>query len=151
MRTSTAPQKLRRNFEQEARAFAVWLHSTYAHRKLKWASAEKLSGLCPRPEHPEKHPSFGLDVAKKAWACSCGSGKLSDLMREFGWADRPAEEAQIPEPEILPPPPPADTPPDDVYEYENGNRKLKWRVKGKKSRVVWRHESGVYGIQGEPG
>ncbi len=79
-------------YRQQAEAFAEHLISLPKARKRM---GNRVTGRCVLPEHEDKHPSFGYDIEKDAWACSCGGGKGSDLMKALGWvwsgATRPQE------------------------------------------------------------
>lgn len=82
-----------------------------------------------------------------AWACSCGSGKASELRKELGWISN--EERLVAEAKQLITLKPVATAtkapasqPDDIYEYSNGNRKLKWRLPNGDKYCKWEHRSG---------
>lgn len=140
------------DYRKQAQDFAEQLA---AYPGMRRVSDDELKGNCPRESHNDRNPSFGYSVPKDAWACSCGGGKGSELRAElFGTAgSRPA-------PAVLRRQKPGkrsgsvavpDRKPDETYEYDNGNRKVKWRVKGKKGIVRWRHKDGTPGKKGEVG
>ncbi|KAF0245267.1 MAG: hypothetical protein FD180_1814 [Planctomycetota bacterium] len=75
-----------RDFRAEAEAFANYLladDSKGSRRRV----GDKVIGRCPLPDHEDKSPSFGFDVAKDASACSCSeaTGKGSALRALLGW------------------------------------------------------------------
>jgi KaiC/GvpD/RAD55 family RecA-like ATPase len=143
------------DFRAQAEEFAQWLCNLQGKGKRRFTSRTKVSGHCPKPGHDDKHPSFGYDLEKDAYACSCSAGKGSELMAALGWkSEKPVNgnlsmhRVPVQTPFHAPP----SRPPDETYQYANGNRKLKWRMgPGEKSIVVWRHESGKSGKDGEAG
>lgn len=139
------------DYKAQAREFAEWLVNLQGKGRRKWFNQAVVRGNCPRPEHDDGHPSFSFNFEMDAFACSCSRGKGSELREALGWKPSTAA-ADFPRPAAAftrgaPP----NRPPDDIYRYANGNRKLKWRVPGQKSHSFWRHESGKNGMQGSPG
>lgn len=140
------------DYKKSARDFAERLASD---PHIRWVSGDELKGRCPREAHDDRNPSFGYNVEKDAWACSCGGGKGSELRAEM-YGTPGSTPAPVPmlrqksgkrQADVTVP----DREPDETYEYDNGNRKVKWRVKGKRSIVRWRHQDGTPGKKGEVG
>lgn len=69
-------------FQLQAEAFAEHLLGLPKSRRR---IGEAVRGRCPKGDHEDKHPSFSYDIQKDAWACSCGSGKGSELRSILGW------------------------------------------------------------------
>lgn len=130
------------DYRRVAEEFATFLIQDTSKGTRK-RLGDKVNGRCPRSSHEDKHPSFGYDVSKDAWACSCGSGKASELREEIGWISSEENLAQQAKKLIATrtvKPPPQDQPPDDIYEYENNNRKLKWRQADGTKYCKWEHK-----------
>ncbi|MEK7469686.1 MAG: AAA family ATPase [Planctomycetota bacterium] len=86
-----------RDFRAEAEAFADYLladDSKGSRRRV----GDKVIGRCPLPDHEDKSPSFGFDVAKDASACSCSeaTGKGSALRARLGWKPEGANGSTAP-------------------------------------------------------
>lgn len=137
------------DYQAQAREFAQWLVSWTGKGRRRWWNREIVRGNCPKPGHEDKHPSFSYDSSKDAYACSCSSGKGSELMSALGWKSAKPLNGDFVKPAFTQTRPNRE--PDEVYRYANGNRKLKWRTPGQRSQVAWRHEDGTWGAKGEVG
>lgn len=69
-------------YRAQAEAFAEFLLKLPKERKRV---GSEVRGRCPFAEHEDRNPSFGYDVEKDCWACSCGSGKGSELRERLGF------------------------------------------------------------------
>ncbi len=147
------------DYKQQAEEFAAFLmaDTSKGQRKRK---GDKIEGRCPNPAHEDVHPSFSYTIGIDAWACSCDAGKGSELRKLLNWGNGSnGHEIASPRPNVgvlapMPFTPPPTRPPDCIHPYQNGNRKLKWRTPGEKSRIVWEHLEGSSwksGKQGETG
>lgn len=138
------------DYKAQAREFAEWLLHLQGKGRRRRFNDAIVRGTCPRPEHDDKNPSFSFNCEMDAYACSCSSGKGSELRAALGW--KPSNGGvsySRPAPSFATAAPP-NRPPDDVYRYANRNEKLKWRMPGQKSVIQWRH-AGNKGMQGDPG
>lgn len=77
------------DYRAQAEAFAEFLLTLPKPGRKRMGN--RVNGRCPTAEHEDKHPSFGYDIEKDAWACSCGGGKGSELMGRLGFVWRGAE------------------------------------------------------------
>jgi archaellum biogenesis ATPase FlaH len=70
------------DWAEVSECFARWLQDSEKCKGRR--SGDRVDGHCPRPGHDDKDPSFSYYVGKAGWACSCGRGKASELMKELG-------------------------------------------------------------------
>lgn len=70
------------NWAELSERFAQWLCADDKCSGRR--SGDRVDGHCPRPAHEDDDPSFSYYVEKAGWACSCGKGKASELIKELG-------------------------------------------------------------------
>lgn len=107
------------DYRAQAEAFAEYLITL---PKTRRRVGDKVTGRCPLDAHEDKHPSFGYDVEKDAWACSCGGGKGSELMKALGWTWSQATKKQ-----------------DEVFHPKTPTKKTEYLITNPKGDLVATH------------
>ncbi len=74
------------DFAALAKAFASELLATRWGGQRRMFGGE-VRGNCPLSDHEDRRGSFGFNIERDCWACSCGSGKGSELRERLGYSN----------------------------------------------------------------
>lgn len=74
------------DFKTQHEAFAMALLGGGVGKGSYRRFGQEIRGRCPLSTHQDQTPSFGYNVEKGSYACSCGAGVGSDLWKLVGWA-----------------------------------------------------------------